>query len=170
MAVVSPFGQYEAACRLNLRGTFFPIVEAGWGLSDHTDETTDIHYKTGAPYFRVGCDYNFANNKRSGNRIYGGLRYGFSSFSYDVDGPDIVDAVWGHVDALPRDGRERRRPVGRYRIWTGGQGVGTAASGMEPALSGTLVQQDFVGGKSVVCTRLRAQRRPFYLRHLQYCL
>ncbi len=95
MAVVSPFGQYEAACRLNLRGTFFPIVEAGWGLSDHTDETTDIHYKTGAPYFRVGCDYNFANNKRSGNRIYGGLRYGFSSFSYDVDGPDIVDAVWG---------------------------------------------------------------------------
>lgn len=95
MAVVSPFGQYEAACRFNLRGTFFPIVEAGWGLSDHTDDTTDLHYKTGAPYFRIGCDYNFANDKRSGNRILGGLRYGFSAFDYDVDGPDIIDPIWG---------------------------------------------------------------------------
>lgn len=95
MAVVSPYGQYEAACRVNLRGRFFPIFEAGWGLSDHTDESTELHYKTGAPYFRIGCDYNFARNRRSGNRILGGLRYGFSSFKYDVDGPDIVDNVWG---------------------------------------------------------------------------
>lgn len=95
MASVSPFGQLEALCRINMKGTYFPVLEAGWGLSDHTDETTNIHYKTGAPFFRIGCDYNFARDKRSGNRILGGLRYGFSSFNYDVDGPSITDPVWG---------------------------------------------------------------------------
>jgi len=95
MAVVSSYGQYEAACRVNLRGRYFPIVEVGYGVSDHTDESTDIHYKTSAPYFRIGCDYNFARDRRSGNRILGGLRYGFTSFDYDVSGPDIIDPVWG---------------------------------------------------------------------------
>lgn len=95
MAVATSYGQYEAACRANLKGRFFPIVEVGWGISDHTDETTVIHYKTNAPYFRIGCDYNFANDRRSGNRILGGLRYGFTSFDFDVDAPPVTDPFWG---------------------------------------------------------------------------
>lgn len=95
MAGVSSYGQFEAACRANLKGRYFPIVEIGWGLSDHTEETTGIHYKTNAPYFRLGCDYNFANDLRSGNRVFGGLRYAFTSFDFDVDGPPVTDPVWG---------------------------------------------------------------------------
>lgn len=104
MAACSPFGQYEAAARINLKGRYFPVCEIGWGTSDHTDETTDIHYKTHAPYFRVGCDYNFARDPRAFGRILGGLRYGFSSFKYDVDGPDIVDPVWGTVTPFRLEG------------------------------------------------------------------
>ncbi len=95
LAVSTAYGQYEAACRVNLKGRYFPVVEVGMGVSDHTDETTSIHYKTRAPYFRIGCDYNFAKDLRSGNRIFGGLRYGHSSFDYDLDGPAIVDPVYG---------------------------------------------------------------------------
>ena len=94
MAVVSPYGQVEAAGRLNLRNRFFPIVEAGVGLSDHTDESTELHYKTKAPYFKVGCDYNLAKDVASGNRIFAGLRYAFTSYKYDLDGPAIIDPVW----------------------------------------------------------------------------
>ncbi len=94
MAAVSPYGQMEAACRLNLRNRFFPIVETGIGLSDHTDESTELHYKTKAPYFRVGCDYNLARDVTSGNRIFAGLRYAFTSYKYDLEGPPIVDPVW----------------------------------------------------------------------------
>ena len=97
MSVISPYGQLEAACRLNLKERFFPIFEMGWGISDHTDETTNLHFKTNAPYFRIGCDYNFANDRLSGNRILGGVRYAFTSFGYDVDGPDIIDPNWGTV-------------------------------------------------------------------------
>ena len=95
MAAVSPYGQWEGAFRVHLKEKFFPIVEIGWGVSDHTDETSELHYKTHAPYFKIGCDYNFMKDKLSKNRIFGGLRYAFTSFKYDVDGPAIVDPVYG---------------------------------------------------------------------------
>ncbi len=95
MAVLTPYGQYEAAARVNLRGRFFPIAEVGWGVSDNTNETTENRFKVSAPYWRVGMDYNVARDRRSGNRIYAGLRYGFSSYKYDMGGPDIVDGYYG---------------------------------------------------------------------------
>lgn len=95
MAVCCPYGQYEAAARVNLKGRYFPIAEVGWGVSDHTNETTDLHYKVNAPYFRLGMDYNVAKDVRSGNRIFVGVRYAFTSFKFDVDGPDINDPVYG---------------------------------------------------------------------------
>lgn len=95
MAVCTPYGQYEAAARVNLKGRYFPTVELGWGVSDHTNETSELHYKVQAPYFRLGMDYNVAKDVRSGNRIFVGLRYGFTTFKYDVDGPDVVDPVYG---------------------------------------------------------------------------
>mgnify|MGYP007053699369 FL=1 len=95
MALATAFGQWEGAFRLNFLDTYFPVVEAGCGVSNHTNETTDIHFKTNSPYFRLGCDYNFVKNKASGNKILGGLRFGYSPFKYDVDGPPIIDPVWG---------------------------------------------------------------------------
>lgn len=95
MSLFSPFGQYEAAARINMRGKYFPIAEVGVGVSDHTDESSNIHYKVHSPYFRVGMDYNLMKSIRSGNRIFVGARYGFSSFKYDLDGPDIVDPIYG---------------------------------------------------------------------------
>ena len=95
MAAFTPYGQIEAACRVNLKERFFPIFEMGWGVSDHMDELTEQHFKANAPYFRIGCDYNVANDRLSGNRIYVGARYAFSSFKYDLDGPALSDPVWG---------------------------------------------------------------------------
>lgn len=95
MAAFTPYGQYEAAARLNLRGRYFPVAEVGVGVSDHTNETSRLHFKVNAPYYRVGMDYNVAKNRRSGNRIFVGLRYAFATYKYDVDGPDITDPVYG---------------------------------------------------------------------------
>ena len=97
MRVASSYGQYEGFCRINLYETYFPVFELGMGDCNHTDESTNINFSTKAPYFRIGCDVNFAKNKLSGNRIFGGFRYGFSSFDYDISAPDIVDPNWGTV-------------------------------------------------------------------------
>lgn len=95
MAVATPYGQYEGMARVNMRGKYFPTAEIGMGVSDHTNDNTQLHYKVAAPYFKVGIDYNFAKNPRSGNRIYAGLRYAFSTYKYDVDGPALKDDAYG---------------------------------------------------------------------------
>ena len=94
MAAFTPYGQIEGQFRVNIKNRFFPIVEAGLGISDHTGEESNLHYKTHSPYFRIGCDYNFLKDLRSGNRIFGGVRYGFSPFKYDLSGPSLHDAVY----------------------------------------------------------------------------
>ena len=90
------YGQYEAALRLNLRNRYFPIIEVGYGKADHPeDAVTEISYKTQAPYFRVGCDFNIAKNKRSDNRIYAGLRYAYTNYKVDIFRKPFQDPVWG---------------------------------------------------------------------------
>ncbi len=89
------YGQYEAALRLNLHDQYFPIVEVGMGRANHQDdEVTHISYKTKAPYFRVGVDVNIMKNKHAPNRIYVGLRYGYTSYKVSIDRPPFEDPIW----------------------------------------------------------------------------
>ncbi len=92
-AVGARFDQMEVGARLNFRDHYYPLCELGIGESDREGQETDNVFHTRAPYFRVGMDYNF-NKKHNGNRLMGGLRYGFSSFKYDFEDPTFTDPVW----------------------------------------------------------------------------
>ena len=92
---LSDFGGIEGGLRLNLLNTYFPVVEIGYGNCDHTDNNTHIKYKTNAPYFKAGIDFNLLKDKFSDNRLYVGLRYGFSTYKFDISGPAIADPIWG---------------------------------------------------------------------------
>lgn len=93
--MVSDYGQYEASLRVNLKDKYYPIFELGYGKADASDESTRINYKTSAPYFRIGVDCNLLKNKHDDYRLFGGFRYGFTSFKYDVSAPPVSDPVWG---------------------------------------------------------------------------
>lgn len=94
MTQLGKWGQYEAGAHVGIKGTYFPVVELGIGQSNHNDQRSHLHYKTHSPYFRLGLDYNLNKNRASHNRYYVGVRYGFSSFTYDLSGPDITDDFW----------------------------------------------------------------------------
>jgi len=94
MLALSDYGQYEAALRVNLHDEWFPIVEAGIGKANHDDEVTRIYYSTSAPYFKIGIDKNMLKDKHGPNRLYLGLRYGFTSYQVDIARPDFTDPVW----------------------------------------------------------------------------
>lgn len=94
---VSDYGQYEAALRINIDDTWFPILEVGLGSASHDDVVTLISYKSSAPYFRFGADHNFLKDKHDIYRVYGGARYAFSYFNYDVSHPGVKDTNWGGV-------------------------------------------------------------------------
>lgn len=93
--MVSDYGQYEAALRVNLKDRYFPIVELGVGKANGTDESTQLTYKTTAPYGRIGCDFNLLKNKHDIYRLYGGVRYALTYYKYDLSSPDIEDPIWG---------------------------------------------------------------------------
>ncbi len=94
MHLFGDYGQVEAALRVNLRDRYFPIVELGYGHCDHVDGATEVSYKTSAPYGRIGLDYNLLKDKHDLYRLYGGLRYGYTNFKYDMGSPGVTDPVW----------------------------------------------------------------------------
>ena len=88
----------EIAIEANLGNRFFPIVEAGYGSIDITDENFGIHYKSAAPYMRAGLNYNFSYQEGKTlrpNYVYGALRFGCSKMKYDVSSPPLHDPIWG---------------------------------------------------------------------------
>jgi len=93
--VLSDYGQYEGALRLNLHDQYFPIIEMGLGRANHEDDVvTGIYYKTSAPYFRLGLDVNVMKQKHTGNRVYVGLRYAYTSYKVDINCRPFPDPVW----------------------------------------------------------------------------
>ena len=92
----------EMYIQANFKNRFMPIAEFGFASTDKTDDDSDMHFKTSAPYFRVGLDYNaFYKKTHLPGYIFVGLRMGFSSFKYDVDGPDMVDPNYGGQTVVP---------------------------------------------------------------------
>ena len=94
MLMLSDYGQYEAALRVNLHDEWFPIVEAGLGKATHDDDVTRLYYSTSAPYFKIGIDKNMLRDKHGPNRLYLGVRYGFTSYKVDITHPDFSDPTW----------------------------------------------------------------------------
>lgn len=123
-SIGSDYAQMEVACRINLKDIYMPVVECGYGTADRTGDETNNTFKTQAPYFRIGMDYNFSKRKQTGNRLYAGVRYAFTSFTYDIGDPDFGDPVWGVSRPFNMKGLDGRMQWGEIvfgmeaRIWS----------------------------------------------------
>lgn len=91
----SDFFSSEISLEANLKNKYFPVIEIGYGSTDTTNDETDIHFKTSAPYFRIGAGYNMFHKKPylPGQFVIG-VRFGHHSFKYDVDAPPMSDPYW----------------------------------------------------------------------------
>ena len=96
------FMSSEISVGVNLKNKLIPTIELGMGSTDTWSET-GIHYKSkAAPFFRIGVDYNtMAKKKEKNSYLYAGLRYGFTSFKYDVSTLPVDDPIWGDNIANP---------------------------------------------------------------------
>lgn len=92
---LSDYGQIEAAVRLDIKDKYYPTIEIGYGKADASDEATRLHYKTSAPYGKIGVDWNLLKDKHDIYRLLGGFRYAFTSYKFDIDGPSMTDPNWG---------------------------------------------------------------------------
>lgn len=87
------YANMEVFGRLNLYEKYFPVVELGVGECNREGAEQNTTFHTRAPFTRIGCDYCLTK-KRNGNRLFMGLRYGFSNFDYDYSNPDFSDPYW----------------------------------------------------------------------------
>lgn len=90
----SDFLSSEISVDVNLKNRFFPVAEIGYGSTD-TWSDKGTHYKSSAPYFRIGVDYNALFKKTFKNYLFVGFRYAASSFNYDIEAPSIGDPIFG---------------------------------------------------------------------------
>lgn len=93
-AMGGDFLSSEVSVDVNLKNRFFPVIEVGHGQTD-TSNDYGTHYKSSAPYMRIGMDYNILYKKKFKNYMFAGFRYGMSSFNYDIEALSINDPVYG---------------------------------------------------------------------------
>ena len=106
-SLIDDYASSEIAIEANFGNRLYPIAEIGYGWCDATDETNGIRYKTNAPYYRVGLNYNFSTTRENPNPdycIFGIGRIGWTSCRYDVDTPPVTDPVWGGSTSLHLSG------------------------------------------------------------------
>lgn len=99
------YANMEVGARINLLDKFFPLVELGIGDCHREGAETGNIFSATAPYIRFGMDYNF-NKKHNGNRLFGIVRYGLSSFKYDVQNNAFSDPVYGTTGPLELNGQK----------------------------------------------------------------
>ncbi len=105
MLMLSDHGEYEGALRINLHDQWFPIFEFGVGRANHEgDQVTGLTYKTTAPYFRVGMDWNLLRRKHQSNRLYAGFRYAFTSYKADITRQALPDPIWQTESGFTMEG------------------------------------------------------------------
>lgn len=89
----SDFISSEVSVDVNLKYKIYPVIELGYGTTNTTNDE-GLHYKSSAPFARIGFNYNTMSKKKSDSYLFVGLRYGFTSFKYDVNAPALVDGIW----------------------------------------------------------------------------
>lgn len=104
-AVGAKFANMEVGARLNLFDKFFPVAELGIGDCSREGADNANRFSATAPYMRFGLDYN-VNKKHNGNRLFAVMRYGLSTFSYDIGNPDFQDPVYGGQTGLSLSGEK----------------------------------------------------------------
>ena len=135
--MVSDYGQYEGALRLNLHDQWFPVVEVGYGKAEHVDDpVTGLSYKTQAPYFKAGIDFNLLKKKHQKNRLFAGLRYAFTSYKLRRAGHSLLTALG--------------RGCHRHRL----SSLRTPALRLERALSPAVEARRRQYWQNMVCARL----------------
>lgn len=89
------YGGIDFWGELSLHNRFKPIFVFGMGSCDYSPDASNFTFKSKmAPYFKLGMNYNVFYNSSPDYQLCVGLRYGFSSFSYEVTDITIPDEYW----------------------------------------------------------------------------
>ena len=89
------YGITGLTAELNMHNRYIPVVDVGVGSASHTPSGGNYTYRSPlSPYFRVGAMYNFLYNSNPDYMLMAGLRFGFSSFRWEVRDVTVNSPYW----------------------------------------------------------------------------
>ncbi len=103
--VMRIFGQHhgiaDAWVELDMHNRYKVVAGAGLGTAKHRASDDGFLYRSPlSVFFRIGADYNFLFNSNPAYQFMGGVRYGFSPFSFSVDDVHMNDSYWGETNTI----------------------------------------------------------------------
>ena len=98
--VMMLFGQkyasFDLQASLSLHNWIEPTIELGVGFADNQPELSNFRYKNKPSlYGKVGFNYNFLYKSNPDYQIFLGLRFGYTSFRYEITDITINSDYWG---------------------------------------------------------------------------
>lgn len=120
------YGLIDFVGELNLHNRYIPVFEAGLGKASVTPDDANYTYSSPvAPYFKIGCNYNFLYNSNPRYMAYAGARYGWTSFKYKLTDITHDNGYWGTESSF--DIPSQTASVGYFELLFGIR-VGIAAN------------------------------------------
>lgn len=103
--IMSIFGQshssYDIQASLSLHNWFEPIIELGLGFADNHPESGNYRYKNKPSFYgKLGINYNFMYKSNPDYQVFLGLRFGYSSFNYEITDVKINSDYWGQSNSI----------------------------------------------------------------------
>lgn len=90
------YGGIDVWGELSLHNRYKPVFEFGLGSCNETPDGKNYTYKTPmAPYFRLGMNYNMFYNNDPRYQLVVGVRYGFTTFKYEITEATLNPGYWG---------------------------------------------------------------------------
>lgn len=93
------YGGMDAHVNISLHNRYLPTFEVGLGTAKDTPADQNFTYKSSlAPYFKIGCDYNFLYNSNPDYQFFAIARYGFSAFKFSLENCTSNNGYWGETN------------------------------------------------------------------------
>mgnify|MGYP000755222312 FL=1 len=97
---------------------FMPVAEVGLSMTDDTPSGLNYTYKSPvAPYFKIGANYNFLYNSNDAYQLWAAVRYGLTSFKYQIENVTVDNSYWGEDVSVAFP--SQRSTVGYFEIGLG---------------------------------------------------
>ncbi|HPD59821.1 MAG TPA: DUF6048 family protein [Paludibacteraceae bacterium] len=98
----------EGSVQFNLKRKIFPVYEIGFGGADKLS-SNEVRFNTNGIFQRIGIDFGLlkqsSDKELINNMLTGGVRLGWSNFSYDLTNLSLSDDYWGGSQTLNFEGQ-----------------------------------------------------------------
>lgn len=95
MALGQTYASTDVSATLNMWNRLQPTIELGIGWAKSSPDDMNFTYRAKpSPYFKVGVNYNLMFKNSPDYQALIGLRIGYSTFRYDINGIHYANSYW----------------------------------------------------------------------------